>query len=127
MAETTKDAAAFALVAVAVDKDKSSQAALKWALDNVVTKSQILILIHYLQSPAHSPSDAVQRGIKTTRLLQSMNYFFPSDASAREKMWVNCVDIVLDDTDVTRAVVDFVAQAAIEKLVVGASRSGFIR
>ncbi|CAL9172714.1 unnamed protein product, partial [Musa hybrid cultivar] len=46
MAETTKDAAAFPLVAVAVDKDKSSQAALKWALDNVVTKNQILILIH---------------------------------------------------------------------------------
>ncbi|RWV80206.1 hypothetical protein GW17_00058560 [Ensete ventricosum] len=45
MAETTKGAA-LPLVAVAVDKDKSSQAALKWALDNVVIKNQILILIH---------------------------------------------------------------------------------
>lgn len=36
----------FPLAAVAVDKDKSSQGALKWALDNVAVKGQTLILIH---------------------------------------------------------------------------------
>jgi nucleoredoxin len=35
------------LVAVAIDKDKSSQNALKWALDNVVTsKGQSITLVH---------------------------------------------------------------------------------
>uniref|UniRef100_A0A804IBN6 RING-type E3 ubiquitin transferase n=1 Tax=Musa acuminata subsp. malaccensis TaxID=214687 RepID=A0A804IBN6_MUSAM len=118
MAETTKDAAAFPLVAVAVDKDKSSQAALKWALDNVVTKNQILILIHV--NTKASPGNQEDAAAAVHELLVPFRCFC-------QRKDVNCVDIVLDDTDVTRAVVDFVAQAAIEKLVVGASRSGFIR
>lgn len=34
------------LVALAIDKDKGSQCALKWAVENVVTKGQTLTLIH---------------------------------------------------------------------------------
>lgn len=34
------------LVAVAIDKDKGSQNALKWAIDNLVTKGQTLVLVH---------------------------------------------------------------------------------
>lgn len=34
------------LVAVAIDKDKSSQNALKWALENLVVKGQTITLIH---------------------------------------------------------------------------------
>ncbi|URD93539.1 U-box domain-containing protein [Musa troglodytarum] len=118
MAETTKGATAFPLVAVAVDKDKSSQAALKWALDNVVTKNQILILIHV--NTKASPGNQEDAAAAVHELLVPFRCFC-------QRKDVNSVDIVLDDTDVTRAVVDFVAQAAIEKLVVGASRSGFIR
>lgn len=33
-------------VAVAIDKDKSSQHALKWAVDNILDRSQPLTLIH---------------------------------------------------------------------------------
>ncbi|WOL19016.1 U-box domain-containing protein 52-like isoform X2 [Canna indica] len=40
---------------------------------------------------------------------------------------VICKDIILEDTDIPRAIVEFVAQAAIEKLVVGASKGGFVR
>ncbi|KAJ8500012.1 hypothetical protein OPV22_010564 [Ensete ventricosum] len=117
MAETTKGAA-LPLVAVAVDKDKSSQAALKWALDNVVIKNQILILIH-VNTKASSVNEEDAAAAVHELLLPFRCFCQRKD--------VNCVEIVLDDTDVTRAVVDFVAQAAIDKLVVGASRSGFIR
>ena len=34
------------LVAVAVDKDKGSQIALKWAIDNLLCKGQTVILVH---------------------------------------------------------------------------------
>lgn len=34
------------LVAVAVDKDKGSQNALKWALENLVQKGQTITLVH---------------------------------------------------------------------------------
>lgn len=34
------------LVAVAIDKDRGSQIALKWAVDNLLVKGQTVILIH---------------------------------------------------------------------------------
>lgn len=41
-----------ALVAVAIDKDKSSQNALKWALENLLSRGQTVVLIHVLQKAA---------------------------------------------------------------------------
>lgn len=41
---------------------------------------------------------------------------------------VHCNDIILEDTDIPKAIIEFVSNAAIEKLVLGApSRSGFVR
>lgn len=37
------------LVAVALDKDKGSQYALKWAIENLISKGQTIILIHVVQ------------------------------------------------------------------------------
>lgn len=36
------------LVAVAVDKDKGSQHALKWAVENLLSRGQTVVLIHVL-------------------------------------------------------------------------------
>ncbi|GAB2215763.1 hypothetical protein Droror1_Dr00020161 [Drosera rotundifolia] len=40
-----------ALVAVAIDKDKGSQQALKWAFDNLLQKGQTVVLIHVKLRP----------------------------------------------------------------------------
>lgn len=37
------------MVAVAIDKDKGSQAALKWAVDNLLSKGKRVTLIHVKQ------------------------------------------------------------------------------
>lgn len=36
------------LVAVAIDKDKGSQYALKWAVENLLSRGQTVVLIHVL-------------------------------------------------------------------------------
>ncbi|CAL9160374.1 unnamed protein product, partial [Musa hybrid cultivar] len=51
------DGAASPLVAVAIDKDKNSQSAFKWALDNVVTKGQTLTLVHVNTKPSSGYED----------------------------------------------------------------------
>lgn len=44
------------LVAVAIDKDRGSQIALKWATDNLLIKGQTVILVHVrLKSGSGSP------------------------------------------------------------------------
>ena len=45
------------LVAVAIDKDKGSQHALKWAADSLLARGQTVILIHVLhRSSSTAPS-----------------------------------------------------------------------
>lgn len=43
-------------VALAIDKDKGSQYALKWAADNLLTKGQHLTLLHVKQMTALLPN-----------------------------------------------------------------------
>ncbi|KAI6689738.1 hypothetical protein NL676_026566 [Syzygium grande] len=89
------------LVAVAVDKDKGSQCAIRWAGDNLLSRGQTVILIH-----VHDDS---------SRIFSYLNQ-------------IHSLDVVLEDTDVVRALTDYVSYAAIESLVLGASsRHGFIR
>ncbi|KAL6527105.1 hypothetical protein OROGR_016195 [Orobanche gracilis] len=40
---------------------------------------------------------------------------------------IHCLDVVLEDTDIAKAIAEYVARAAIENLVLGASRHGFIK
>lgn len=47
------------LVAVAIDKDKGSQHALKWALQRLVTKGQIILLIHVNTNAKPIPSSSI--------------------------------------------------------------------
>ena len=43
------------LVAVAIDKDRGSQIALKWATDNILVKGQTVILVHVRFKQSGSP------------------------------------------------------------------------
>ena len=43
------------LVAVAIDKEKGSQNALKWAIDHLLSKSATVILIHVKLNSSSSP------------------------------------------------------------------------
>lgn len=43
-------------VAVAIDKDKGSQYALKWAIDNVLNKGQTVTLLHVRQKQSTNSS-----------------------------------------------------------------------
>lgn len=42
------------LIAVAIDKDRGSQVALKWAIDNLLARGQTVILIHVKVKPSAS-------------------------------------------------------------------------
>ncbi|GJS70956.1 U-box domain-containing protein 35-like protein [Tanacetum coccineum] len=75
------------IVAVAIDKDKNSQHALKWAIEQLLGHGQTVVLIY-----------------------------------------VQCIDVILEDTNIAKALAEYASQAAIEFLVLGASsRNGFIR
>lgn len=54
-AEGTSKGTRSGSVAVAIDKDKTSQNALKWTMDNLTSRGQTLALIHVVPKSQYSP------------------------------------------------------------------------
>nr|XP_011459022.1 PREDICTED: U-box domain-containing protein 35 [Fragaria vesca subsp. vesca] len=131
-----KDGSGTALIAVAIDKDKNSQTSLKWTIDNLAQKGQTILLLHvkikpslFAQSPTNSRSNPnwEQQLVCKDPDPQTRELFLPFRVFCTRKN-IQCKDIVLEDTDVAKALVEYSTQTAIEHLVVGASsKSGFLR
>ncbi|KAA8520993.1 hypothetical protein F0562_011666 [Nyssa sinensis] len=111
------------LVAVAIDKDKGSQSALKWAIDNLLNRGQNVVLVHVKISDV-SDGNGSALGDSDP---QTKELFLPFRCFCTRKD-IESQDVVLDDTDVVKALIDFVHRSAIEVLVLGAaSKSGLLR
>ncbi|EEC74143.1 hypothetical protein OsI_09217 [Oryza sativa Indica Group] len=116
----------YPLVAVCIDKDKNSQNALKYATESLAHKGQTIVLVHvHTKGSSGGVEDAA--GYKQPSDPQMKDLFLPFRCFCTRKD-IHCKDVVLDDHDVSKAIVEFAAHAAIEKLVVGATaRGGFVR
>ncbi|KAB5513665.1 hypothetical protein DKX38_027571 [Salix brachista] len=112
------------LVAVAIDRDKSSQIALKWAIDNLLVKGQTVILIHVnLKSSLSSHSSSP----RMNQCVDSKDVFLPFRCFCTRKD-ISCKHVMLEDTDVAKALTEYVTQTLIETLIVGGStKGGFLR
>ncbi|CAL1352930.1 unnamed protein product [Linum trigynum] len=131
---TERKDAGNGVVAVAVDKDKTSQNALKWAIDNVLQRGQTVILIHVKvkQQPQSSSAPRMNQVIDAngeSSLVcrnpdsQTRELFLPFRCFCTRKD-IQCQDIVLEDSDVAKALIEYSNQMAIETLVLGAGSKG---
>ncbi|XP_023524076.1 U-box domain-containing protein 52-like isoform X1 [Cucurbita pepo subsp. pepo] len=109
-------------VAVAIDKDKGSQGALKWAIDHLLRRGQTVFLVHVkLRSPSNSSLK-----MKSDPEAGVRELFLPFRCFCTRKD-IQCKDVVLEDTDIAKALTEYAANTAIENIVVGASsKSGFL-
>ncbi|CAA2980418.1 U-box domain-containing 52-like isoform X2 [Olea europaea subsp. europaea] len=129
------------LVAVAIDRDKGSQIALKWTVDNLLGKGHTVVLVHVRvkqTSLSTLPSTSIPRPnyIMISDSGQNGSTNADSDAQLKElflpfrvfcaRKDIQCCDVVLDDADVARALSEFVKQSAIDVLVLGAAAKGSI-
>ncbi|AQK55954.1 U-box domain-containing protein 52-like [Zea mays] len=116
----------YPLVAVCIDKDKNSQNALKYATETLAHRGQTIVLVH-VNTKGTSGGVADAAGYKQPTDPQMKDLFLPFRCFCTRKD-IHCKDVVLDDHDVAKSVVEFAAHGAVEKLVVGASaRGGFVR
>lgn len=132
----TKKGAGNGLVAVAIDKDKGSQHALKWAAENLLTRGQTVILIHVIQKTSSAPGSigaghgqVCDFSSSPHKILekQTKDLFLTFRCYCTRKD-IHCLDVILEDMDIVKALTEYASYAAIENLVLGASsRHGFIR
>ncbi|CAL8112849.1 unnamed protein product [Prunus armeniaca] len=106
---TAETKAADEAVALAIDKDKGSQHAIKWAVDHLLTKGQHLSLLH----------------VKHT--LPNHELFLPFRSFCKKKL-IKCHEVVVEAVDIPKALINYVISNSIEILVLGApSRHSFFR
>ncbi|XP_028781270.1 U-box domain-containing protein 52 [Neltuma alba] len=136
------------IVAVAIDRDKGSQNALKWAIDHLLVRGSTVVLIHVKVKPsALSASPSLQvpsefiyetkhqaNGPADESSLvcrdpdpQTREIFLPYRVFCTRKD-IQCKDVILEDIDVAKALIEYASHTAIEHLVLGAStKTGLLR
>ncbi|XP_060179567.1 U-box domain-containing protein 52-like [Lycium barbarum] len=126
------------LIAVAIDKDRGSQIALKWTVDHLLARGQTVLLIHVKlkqsanasgQSPnIKSNQNSDEAGSGNNQLdPQTKELFIPFRVFCARKD-LQCYDVVLDDTDVAKAIIEYLNRTGVEVLILGAAtRGGLLR
>ncbi|KAH0993587.1 hypothetical protein GBA52_005070 [Prunus armeniaca] len=131
-------------VAVAIDKDKSSQYAIKWTVENILTRGQALTLLHVKHRTAVSSqtrgmvpisevTEEAAKAHKSQLEAQANELFLPfrcfcakKDFSSLEQL--KCNEVIIEDTNTAKALVNYVINNSIDILVLGApARQGLLR
>ncbi|KAI0491930.1 hypothetical protein KFK09_026193 [Dendrobium nobile] len=92
--------------AVAIDKDKNSQHAVKWAVDHLI-KTRIVVLIHV-------------RSKSSSRGTSGLHVVFWN-------LQMQLKEVVLEGADISKAIVDYINASSIQNIVVGASNRSIMK
>lgn len=113
---------AFPSIVVAIDRDKSSQFAVKWAVDNLLVSNPNVTLVHVrvknVQTPGFFASPDAPPPEPTESELQQ--FFLPFRGYCARK-GVEAKEVLVEDIDVCKALVDYINNNRVSTIVVGAS------
>ncbi|KAF8114284.1 hypothetical protein N665_0039s0048 [Sinapis alba] len=114
-----------AVTAIAIDKDKNSQHALKWAVDNIVIHSPNCILLHVqtkLRIGSRENTDAPHDNQEDAH-----EFFLPFRGFCARK-GIIAKEVLLHDIDIANAIVNYITNNSIANIVIGAStRNSFLK
>ncbi|XP_042055412.1 U-box domain-containing protein 52-like [Salvia splendens] len=110
-------------VAVAIDKDKGSQAALKWAVDHLLGKGKNVTLIHVKLKNSFPLGGRMSFSDNES----AKDLFLPFRCFCTRKD-IQVHEVILEDSDVAKALSEYIKNNSIETLVIGSSpKNGFVR
>ncbi|PHT44878.1 hypothetical protein CQW23_14036 [Capsicum baccatum] len=117
-------------IVVAVDKDKHSPSAVKWAVDHLVISNPTLVLVHVRMKNSQNQVSANGAGQSSNRGLseqETHKVFTPFRAySARKGIAVK--EVVIEDISVSKGLLDYINSYRVSNIILGASsRSAFSR
>ncbi|XP_023643760.1 U-box domain-containing protein 35 isoform X2 [Capsella rubella] len=105
------------ITAIAIDMDKNSQHALKWAVENIIQDSPQCVLLH-VQRADHLHHDDEEK---------AHQFFLPFRGFCARKGIIT-EEVILRDEDISNAIVEYLTKNSIANIVVGASaRNAFLK
>ncbi|XP_050215816.1 U-box domain-containing protein 51 isoform X3 [Mercurialis annua] len=115
----------FSLVnttAVAIDKDKNSQHAVRWAIDHLIVNNPIIVLIHVRhKTNLHHRRSVVEPSNGNDHDSDEVQQLFIPFRGYCARKGVQLKEIVLEENDVARALLEFISKNFIGSIAVGAS------
>ncbi|XP_062012487.1 U-box domain-containing protein 35-like [Rosa rugosa] len=124
-------------VAVAIDKDKGSQYAFQWVVNHLVKPGQTLTLLHVKQPAVPNQTG---RMVPSSEVTEEVAEIYKNQPDAQAKDWlrpmhcvcikkkITCNEVILEDSDIPKALFNYVAANSIEVLVLGVpSKSSLFR
>ncbi|XXG81636.1 hypothetical protein AAC387_Pa09g2220 [Persea americana] len=127
------------LVAVAVTDSRSSQSALKWAADHLISRGRVFLLLHVRRMMTSIPTPSGQQ-IPLSEVDEDVASAFIEEMNQQTKdlllpfqclcsrRGLQCKEVILEENDAAKAITDYVTYASVDKLVLGAtSRNAFTR
>ncbi|XP_022715184.1 U-box domain-containing protein 52-like [Durio zibethinus] len=111
-----------AVTAIAIDSDRNSQLAVKWAVDNLLNTGSKCFLIHVRSQSLHTQDfEAAPKEGRPPSEAELKQFFLPYIGNCARK-GIQSHKVVLHDIDVPSALVDYINDNNIGNIVVGASR-----
>ncbi|KAF5444749.1 hypothetical protein F2P56_033856 [Juglans regia] len=113
--------------AVAIDKDKNSPHAVRWAMDHVAAnKTNSLTVIHVrhkgsIQHRSYADQGGSDYGEPSDHSHDANDLIFMPYRSYSVRKGIQLKEVLLEDNDVPKALLDYIYKNCIESIVVGAS------
>ncbi|KAK3220445.1 hypothetical protein Dsin_014415 [Dipteronia sinensis] len=129
MKSTSRTSENYVITAIAIDKDKNSQYAVKWAVDNLMSSNNHQCILLHVRSQSLHPEDfdATSKEGRPPTKEELQQFFLPYRGFCARK-GIKAKEVVLHDIDIPSALVCYVVTNSISNIVVGASnRNAFMR
>ena len=112
-----------AVTAIAIDKDKNSQHALKWAVENIVVHAPNCILLHVQTKLRIGAEENTEQDNDE----EAHQFFLPFRGFCARK-GIIAKEVLLHDIDIASAIVDYINNNSIANIVLGATaRNSFLK
>ncbi|KAK4427363.1 U-box domain-containing protein 52 [Sesamum alatum] len=107
---------------VAIDKDKNSQFAVKWAVEKLRLRDNQIILVHVRTQQSHDSKDIPEEGREPTHAEAKL--LFLSYRSICARKGVRAKEVMLHAHDVANKLSEYIGNNSITTILLGASNRG---
>ncbi|XP_021864886.1 U-box domain-containing protein 35-like [Spinacia oleracea] len=112
-------------VAVAIDKSKNSQQAVRWTIDNFLKGKEFQIVLVHVKTHHHNAQVEYSAGGTSPTESDVQHLFLPYRGFCSRK-GIDAIEVVLHDIDVSSALINYIEHNNLGNIVVGASNRNAI-
>ncbi|KAG8044926.1 hypothetical protein GUJ93_ZPchr0008g14043 [Zizania palustris] len=115
-------------IVVAIDRDRNSQLAVKWAVDHLLSGASHIILLHVaVNHPVANHGFAMAEAMQGALEAEMREIFAPYRVfCSRNGVLVS--EVILEEADVSKAIIEFITANKIQSIALGASnRNAFTK